>query len=218
VNITEKENLLFDEWRKKRDGFVADGVVDQEAYLGSDPKIMFVLKEVNDPDGGDWDLRQFLREGGRPQTWDNVTRWMLGIRKLPEDVIWKDLSQITVEQRQAALKTVCAINLKKSPGGHTTDNQSLWGTSTEDKEFLKKQFDLYDADLTICCGSVTTEILYQLMDFGQDPDWITTSRGIWYHEHKPGHFVIDYAHPEARVSACLLHYGLVDAVNEIMRG
>ena len=32
--------------------------------------------------GEDWDLREFLREGGRKQTWDNVTRWVIGINHL----------------------------------------------------------------------------------------------------------------------------------------
>ena len=218
MNIREKEDLIFEEWRHKRHGFVSDGVVDQDVYLGSNPKITFILKEVNDPDGGDWDLRQFLREGGRAQTWDNITRWVRGIRKLPEGIRWENLSEITIEQRQETLKTICAINLKKSPGGHTTDNQSLWTTSVKDKELLRKQFDLYDSDLTICCGSVTTEIFHQLSDFGSEPNWVITSRGIWYHEYKPSHFIIDYTHPEARVSDCLLHYGLIDAVKEIWKG
>jgi len=96
--------------------------------------------------------------------------------------------------------------------GHTTDNQSLWGTSAEDRELLRKQFDLYDSDLVVCCGRVTTEIFHHLIDFGSEPDWVMTSRGIWYREYRTGHFIIDYAHPEARVSDCLLHYGLIDAV------
>ena len=49
--------------------------------MASSPSIVFILKEVNDPDGGGWDLRQFLRNNGdRPQTWNNVARWVHGIR------------------------------------------------------------------------------------------------------------------------------------------
>jgi hypothetical protein len=215
MTIKEKEDLLFDEWSKKRDGFLEDGVVDQKAYLESNPKLMFILKEGNDPDGGDWDLRDFLKGGGRPgKTWDNVTRWIQGIRKLPEEVMWKDLEQITAEQRQEALKTVCVMNLKKSPGGHTTDKQLLWDIATEDKEFLKRQFDLYDADLIICCG--TGDILPHLIDLGPTTDCGRTSRGVWYHKKKPGHFLVFYHHPAARVDDWILHYGLVDAVKEIL--
>jgi len=104
MTITEKENSLFEEWRKKRLGLVADGVVDEDSFLNSGSKLMFILKEVNDPDGGDWDLRRFIREGGRPQTWDNITRWVEGIRKLPSEINWNELSEISQEQRGNALK------------------------------------------------------------------------------------------------------------------
>ena len=53
MNTREKEDLIFEEWRHKRHGVVSDGVVDQDVYLGSNPRIVFILKEVNDPDGGD---------------------------------------------------------------------------------------------------------------------------------------------------------------------
>ena len=141
-----------------------------------------------------------------------------GIRKLPEEIQWENLSEITIEQRRETLKSICAINLKKSPGGHTTNNQSLWDTSAENREPLRKQFDLYDSDLVVCCGRVTTKIFHHLIDFGSEPDWVMTYRGIWYHEYRAGHFIMDYAHPEARVSDCLLHYGLIDAVKEIWKG
>ncbi|MBI4619927.1 MAG: hypothetical protein HY739_07175 [Desulfobacterales bacterium] len=217
MTITEKENLLFDEWRKNREGFVSDGLVDEVSYLKSGLKLMFVLKEVNDPDGGDWDFRQFVREGGRSQTWDNITRWVKGVRSLPSEVKWNELSEITETQRRDILMSICAINLKKSPGGHTTDNQSLWDVSNKDKEFIRRQFALYEADVVIGCGSVTTDLLYSLIDFGADPGWMMTTRGVWYHEYLPKKFVISYAHPEARVADCLLYYGLIDALREILQ-
>ena len=217
MTITEKENLLFGEWCKNREGFVSDGLVDEVSYLNSDLKVMFVLKEVNDPGGGNWDLREFVREGGRPQTWDNITRWVKGIRNLPSELKWNELSEITETMRRDILRSICAINLKKSPGGHTTDNQSLWKVSSNDKDFVRKQFSLYKADIVIGCGSVTTDLLYSLVDFGTDPIWMMTTRGIWYHEYLPRKFVVSYAHPAARVADCLLYYGLIDALREIMR-
>lgn len=63
MNIGDKEEKLFDKWSSNREGFVADGVVDEEMYLNSSPKIMFILKEANDLGGGGWDLRQFIKGG-----------------------------------------------------------------------------------------------------------------------------------------------------------
>ena len=60
VSIFEREQELFERW-KSDSSFVQDGVACEETYLESTPKILFVLKEVNDPGGGDWDLRSRLK-------------------------------------------------------------------------------------------------------------------------------------------------------------
>ncbi|WGC86175.1 hypothetical protein [Aeromonas caviae] len=78
-----------------------------------------MLKEVNDPDGGGWDLREFIADGARSQTWNNVARWVDGIRNIERDIPWKEFDDINEEDRQSSLKSICAMNLKKSPGTHT---------------------------------------------------------------------------------------------------
>ena len=218
MSITDKENELFQKWAGNRKGFVADGVADETAYLASVPKLMFVMKEVNDPGGGNWDQREFMRKGGRLQTWKNITRWVIGIRRLEQDIAWKDLEEISDQQRIEALRSICAMNLKKSPGGHTTDNDALAAIAEEDVEYINHQFSLYDADLVICCGSVTNDVFHSLIKLEAPPEWKITKRGIWFHEYRQRRYIISYSHPEARVQDCLLYYGLVDALREILRG
>ena len=58
MTIVAKEDFLFRSWRKDRPGFVKDGVVSEQDYLASSPSIVFILKEVNDPGCGGWDLRK----------------------------------------------------------------------------------------------------------------------------------------------------------------
>ena len=215
MSILEAEDLLFSEWKVNRPGFVADGVADEKAYMASSPKLLFVLKEVNDPDGGDWDLRQFIREGGRAQTWNNVTRWVEGIRRLSEEIPWEELREVNEEKRRRILHSIVAINLKKSPGGHTTDPAALFATAAEDKAYLNRQFSLYEPDVVICCGTDTSNTFHRLVDLGAQPNWKDTRRGIGFHEFKPQKFVVSYSHPEARCADCLLYYGLVDALREI---
>lgn len=62
VLITQETQLL-NEWAAGRDGFIPDGVVNAERYLTSEIRLLYLLKEVNG--GSDWDLRDFLRSGGR---------------------------------------------------------------------------------------------------------------------------------------------------------
>jgi hypothetical protein len=213
MSIFKAEEELFAEWRACRPDFVADGVANEEAYLESSRKLLFVLKEVNSPGDGGWDLRDLLRTPDRYQTWNNITRWVEGIRRLPQDAPWHEFIEVDEERRRQALISIAAVNLKKSPGGHTTDAAELAKIAEEDKIFLNKQFLLYDADFIICCG--TSDVFHWLVSICENPDWKVTSRGIMFHEYKPGKFVISYSHPEARCAPSLLYYGLIDAVREI---
>lgn len=222
MSIRELEDRLFAEWKLTRKGLVEDGAVDEEAYLNSSPKLLFVLKEANDQrDGGGWDLRQFLREDDKPHTWNNIARWVEGIRHLRADLRadleWKVLSEIDKNRKRQMLRSIVAINLKKSPGGHTTDTEALAKVAAEDKSFLNKQFTIYEPDLIICCGTDTSNIFHELVNLGlgAKPKWRLTRRGIWFHEFKPKQYVIAFSHPEARVAENLLYYGIVDAIREI---
>ena len=213
--ITEREERLFDKWRINREGFVSDGVADEKEYNNSKQKILFVLKEVNDLGGGGWDIREYMREGGRPETWNNITRWVEGIRNLPGEIPWKKLSEISKERRIKALKSVAAMNLKKSPGSHTTDPSGLAKVSGEDKSFLNEQFSIYFPDIVICCGTHVSNNFHCHVDAVKEAKRQCTSRGIYFHEYLPNKFVISYSHPEARVASNLLYYGLIDAIREI---
>lgn len=213
MSITEQEKELFALWSVNRKGFVFDGVVSETDYLASALKLCFVLKEVNDIDGGDWDLRQFVHGGGRWQTWDNVTRWVKCLRNLDHELRWEDLAKISLEDRQQTLRSICAMNLKKSPGGHTTERASFAPVVVEDKLFIQKQYALYNPDITICCGTVWD--FRGALDFN-DCEIFQTSRGIQWFLNKDNRPVIIYSHPAARVNSSLLVYGLFDAVREIL--
>lgn len=213
MSIRESEKELFTEWEGKRKGFVRDGVVSESDYLSSKPKIAFILKEVNSNDAG-WDLRKFVAKGGQPQTWSNVARWVHGIRNREPMQNWSAYldSIITKEFRTDVLKSVCIINLKKSPGTHTTDYATLDKVANEDKEFIQRQFKLYEPDLTICGG---TGWLFKRVAGFDSLELKQTKRGIQYFTPEQNKYVIWFAHPEARIQDSLLHYGLLDAIKEI---
>ena len=77
MSIKEREEFLFQKLREKDPDIVADGVICEQEFLNARYKIVYILKEVNG--GKSWDLRDFVYEGGRPQTWDNIARWTEGI-------------------------------------------------------------------------------------------------------------------------------------------
>lgn len=213
MNIYQQEESLFNRWVGKREGFVLDGVVSEEHYINSSLKLCFVLKEVNDEGGGGWDLRQFIREGARAQTWDNISRWVKCISKLNQDLNWAELAEITEDDRKDTLKLICAMNLKKSPGSHTTIRASFNKVVAEDKDYIHKQYSIYNPDITICCGTGWDFRWALALD---ETEVFETSRGIHWFLNNEGKVVIMFAHPAARVQDSLLVYGLADAVREIM--
>ena len=211
VSMTERQEALFRAWREEDPTIITDGLVDEGAYLSSPVKVLYLLKEVNG--GESWDLCAFLAEGGRAQTWDNITRWTMGIHQLDRDIPWSQLQTITAEQRREVLRTVCAVNVKKTSGGHTADADKLLRAVRGSRDRLREQLAIYRPDLIVCCG---TESLYFEHICQHEPPWEMTSRGIWY-AREGDTAVVSYSHPEARVKDCLLYYGLTDAVREILR-
>src|SRR5205823_13340390 len=121
------------------------------SYLGSSPRLLFILKEVNG--GGDWDLREFVKNGGRAQTWDNISRWVEGIRSLPHETRWSGVERMDESRRRSLLNSVAAMNIKKSPGGGSAELVAPMKAASEDVDLISEQFKIYDADLVICCGS-----------------------------------------------------------------
>ena len=86
--------------------------------------------------------------------------------------------------------------------------RSFWPVVQRDAGQLREQFNLYSADLVICCGSTVAEAFDACIKPGNIEPWRSTARGVDYLEYAPRRFVISYSHPEARVAANLLYYGL----------
>lgn len=210
--LLEQQEKLFEEWKHGREYFVTDGVVNEAEYIKAPKKLLFLLKEVNG--GGSWPLCEFLENGGRARTWDNVARWVEGIYNIDKEIPWSSLDadkESNTQRRKAMLKTICAVNVKKSPGIDTSVPNEIKRAGIQDAEFLKKQIAIYNPEIIICCG---TDGVYSKSLAREKLDWKRTNRGIWY-TLDGERIVIAYVHPEARVQSSLIYYGLIDAVKEI---
>ena len=234
MSIKDLEDELFEEWIKKRGGeqFIKDGVTDSNSFISSSPRILFLLKEANkhskdeDRDLTDTglDLRIFLRNGARPATWDNATRWIRGIRSVwnqpDHSPGWKENKSVNKDIRRDFLQEIGMMNLKKTPGTNVAVNKNLERVAIEDQELIRRQFAIYKnfVDVVISCGSVVTRLASTvLINEIQWSNTLYTDRGIEYYRIRNGGILIDYSHPEARVSESLLFYGLIDAIREIRK-
>ncbi len=215
MSISKKENDLFERWKGKRNPFISDGVVNPEKF---ESKVVYILKEVNDKNNKEGDLRVYLRKGGRSQTWNNIALWTFGIINKEEGFNWTRLISKLKEKefRKEMLQKICAFNIKKVPGTHTSKTNIINKFGEEDRGYLKDQFELYkDCNLFICCGNLVGSIVRKHVIKESFEKWDLTTRGIKYKEFEPQRFLISYSHPEARVDNSILYYGLIDGIKEI---
>lgn len=227
MTISESEKRLFNGWPKERGGFVPDGVVSETAYQTSSPKIALILKEPNGPNGS---LREFLplRKGDYSQMWDNVAMWVHGVRNFPQRFEWSFYEKRIEDFREEALKSIVTMNLKKSPGSSRTVNTVLKAVAKEDAPYIKRQYALYDPDITICGG--TGELFYEVVGHNHfcwqetGPIGARKDKISWYRRNadpeKPK-YVIDYWHPAYTQYGVMtpeaLLYVLLDVIAEMNR-
>lgn len=210
MGIKAEEDLLFKKLRIFLPETVCDGVVDEKIFLSARYRIVYILKEVNG--GAVRDLRDFLYNGGRPQTWNNIARWTKGIFSWEKEFCWEELQENNEERRNEELKKIVAINLKKTSGKSIADEKQIYRSAILNREIINQQLKLYNADYIILCG--TTNAFMESCYKDKKIVWQMTQRGIWYFIDGDS-VVISFAHPEARISDNFLYYTLIDAVKEI---
>lgn len=151
MGIKEAEKTLFNEWKKENNdiSFIPDGVFDEEEYMNQKCKILFVLKEAN-WEGGNEDLCKYLLSEESPtywKTWNNIARWSKAIL---EGGDYQE--KVSRSDKSLWLRKVAFMNLKKVGGNERADNATIYNYAERDKAFIKRQIEIYEPDIIICCG------------------------------------------------------------------
>lgn len=211
TKTASREKACFVEWRKKHCRIVPDGAVHPATYEASDLKLLFVLKEVNNIDDPEWDLRTYLcKYGGRGQTWNNVARWVAALTPGGAASPWDQICSIDDNVRRHRLRGVATMNVKKTSGMGSSNWNMLEQFAREDTCLLKEQFEIYEPDFAVFCG-VPLDWIPQFIDVTPR----RTQRGIEFREYKEQKYGIAFWHPQARYPAQFLYYSLADAATEI---
>lgn len=208
--LTQKEKL-FKEWKKGRDGFSNDGIVDFNKYLKAKYKILFLLKETNSKTGDGIDLIKFIRNGAnRTYTWDNIARWSkMILYNAPLE--WKNYLDIK-DEKQDVLSQIAVINIKKDSGTHTADNKKLRNVAKKDLGNIIRQIELTNPDLIISCGSVVFNFVNEYI---ADKEWSYTAKNGTKCTKVLGKININYLHPNCRAWDNILLFGLSSVFDEI---
>jgi len=158
MSIADREECLFKEWEAGKTNFVRDGVVCEEAYLNSEPKVAFILMEYahKHEKSEKFDLRENELKEPYGQGWYKAARILHGINMLNK------LPKQRTPYQAGMPENICAFNLDKSGGHQKNDPVRLTLAAMKDKDYIRRQFDIYEPDLTLCCG--TFEIVHTVLD------------------------------------------------------
>lgn len=191
-SLRAREDALFKEWREYLAPlpFLRDGAGPE--YARSPRRLLFLLKEGNDPQGvwadpPDGDLRRahewnYDDPYARP-TWHPLVRWAAYI------LDGVDIPAITQELWKSVVSRIAVVNVKKWPGGATAHGATVLATLKDHRyaQFLDQQVDYYYPRVTICGSDLVGECVGELRGWpeqswpkyrcsrtgGDDPDEIS---------------------------------------------
>jgi hypothetical protein len=154
-----------------------DGIVDEGEFRATKPRVLFIMKEVNEYPRGD--IRTLLRE----KPWKAIVRWAAGI--LHGFPPFEELENLMVSQayRQKQVNKIALINLKKTSGKSSSDMSVINAYAHSDRTLLLKQIENIDPSLIVAAG--TMDVLVWLLDLAVKPDeplaapCKDTKRNIW---------------------------------------
>ncbi len=165
-------------------------------------RILFLLKEPNGKEGEDykeWDWAKGSEIFG-----NTLAYWLEGIMKCSADYFpqYADLST----RKDILQKFPLAImNLKKVAGDSSASWEEIWHYAEQDADFLKRQIQILNPNVIVCCGSndcgdnyrkvisIAEEILFPEKHFDKV--------NLWCHFCKESNLLlIDSYHPSYPIS------------------
>lgn len=160
---------------------------EESAWNNSDKRILFVAKELNDPDNP-YDSRVVItydsKNGIAPT--DKFLKSMLYITKgLMESTADKVAEFNRDESMDNIMSTwdksaVAKINVKKQPGGSVSDMAEIDSYMQTYRDLLKRQLLLLNANIIVCCDNKTT-ILSTIKQLVY-PEALQLNDEVWYDE------------------------------------
>lgn len=195
-----------------------DGVVNWERYLTAPKKILWVLKEGNDPDNGIEDMRLIHRFGTEDSVIPNYKRWKSTYKKLlyvthgilKKTYLWNDMSDIQNDgtiDNEFHLEDIAIINLKKVTGGSASNINEIYDYYINAKDIIFDQIELFEPDIIINCSRIN-QFLFDFLGEGN-----ISEKGINKFGKNGKVIFIHSYHPNARYNEA----DYVDSILEIVK-
>ena len=180
-----------------------DGIFDKSEWGKVDKKILFIMKEVYDWEGGD--LKDLFTNGPKYKMWHTVSRWAAGIlHNFPE---YEEIDTWSIKKE--VIKKIASINLKKTSGGSSSNMSVINAYAHTDKELLLEQIDEIQPNIIVACGTFDSVIWLLELEINPDNPYekpiFDKKRNLW---------VVPWRHP-ARVNNKKTYNGLKEMIAKI---
>lgn len=174
--IDEKKDLILNNKAPNEpDILVYDGIVDEACFEEQKKKVLFLLKDGNDPnryeDGNGYTYRDLYEtsmattDSETPKTrlytmWRYMCMWM-GIIENPNfslEQCWSKETGFDVDKMRKYLLHIATVNIKKSAGRGTNDetyDPALKRAVTHYYDLIKEEIALIKPNLVICGDTFT---------------------------------------------------------------
>ena len=122
----------------------------ENLYMAQDKRVVFLLKEPNrnaGEDYRDWHWKENSTPLGR-----SIAFWLEGILKTTERY-YPIKDELRVEREIFTESPFAFVNVKKTAGGATSDWKEIYEYAEKYSEQIRKQLDLYNPNIIVCCGS-----------------------------------------------------------------
>lgn len=140
---------------------ILDGIVNQEEYLDSKYKILWILKEPHDEDGGGWHMKDFIgnrKELTKYPKWSRTFNPIIYVTysTLNGFPSWNELDDTSESPDMIdVLRRIAYINLKKIPGETVSVPAIIQKAYEENKDIILKQIELCNPNVIICGGTMS---------------------------------------------------------------
>jgi len=193
---TEQLNQLFDDWERAipeyKDKFVRDGIINEKIYQTASPKILFIMKEPNNPKQDPGDFREWFKDEIKYAFSYRIAEWSYGLlNNFPQyDDIWTKK-----DSAHKAIQYIALMNIKKSGGGGNSEYTRMMEHVKINFDFLHRQIAIILPDIII------TGTSWPVLRDGLFPNinWVKSGYDILIGKYNNAK-VIDYYHPSSRTA------------------
>lgn len=201
-NINQKVAALLENNREAFGGkpIAFDGVVDEDTYLNSDIKTLFLLKEVNDPEmNNDWisfmdDIKLQVNKESMYKTWPNVCLWIEALHNPNVEYTYcvDENGNFATKKLQRNLLEVAVVNIKKTAGGGSSNYDEILDAANRYGNVIREEIEnCISPQLVICGGTFDyAKIMFNV----KDSEVCTFPSGAEYFT-KNGILYLQFVHP-----------------------